>query len=138
MVNIPINIGELDTELQFSFSRSSGPGGQHVNKVNTRVELRFNVILSQILKEEQKEILQEKLANKLNQEGVLIIISQASRSQIDNKKDTIEKFYILINECLTPQKKRKPTRITKAVKAKRLKEKKEHAEKKDRRRFDAQ
>jgi len=131
-----INLGTLDKELQFSFSRSSGPGGQHVNKVNTRVELRFHILLSQILTDEQKETLNEKLANQINQEGELIIISQVTRSQLKNKHEAINKFYLLINEALKPKKKRKPTRITKSAKEKRLKEKKEQAEKKDRRKFD--
>ena len=134
----PLNIynNELDTELRYTFSKSSGPGGQHVNKVNTKVELRFNVTLSQILNEEQIEIINQKLANQINQEGELILISQATRSQLKNKKEAIEKFYILINEALKPKKKRKPSRITKSAKEKRLKEKKEHSEKKDRRKFD--
>lgn len=134
----PLNIyiNELYTELSYNFSRSSGPGGQHVNKVNTRVELRFNVLLSQVLNEEQKEIISEKLANQINQEGEFIIISQATRSQLKNKKEAIEKFYNLINKALKPKKKRKPSRITKSAKERRLKEKKEHSEKKDRRKFE--
>lgn len=131
-----INLGILDKELQFSFSKSSGPGGQHVNKVNTRVELRFHIFLSQILTDDQKGTLNKKLANQINQEGELIIISQATRSQLKNKHEAINKFYILLNEALKPKKKRKPSRITKSAKEKRLKEKKEQAEKKDRRKFD--
>jgi len=128
--------GSLDHELSFSFSRSSGPGGQHVNKVNTKVELRFNVHSSTILDDRQKEILQEKLVNQISQDGELIIVAQATRSQLQNKQDAIEKFYALVNRALTPQKKRKATRITKAAKEKRLKDKKELSEKKSRRRFD--
>ena len=128
--------GVLDKELKFAFSRSGGPGGQHVNKVNTKVELRFNIDLSQVLEEEQKEIIKDKLAIPISQSGDLIIISQATRSQLKNKEEAIEKFYLLINQALKPKKKRKPTKISKGAIEKRLKEKKELAEKKSRRKLD--
>ena len=126
---------ELDNELKFSFSRSGGPGGQHVNKVNTKVELRFNIAKSQILLEDEKPILLEKLANQINQEGELIVIAQETRSQLKNKAKALEKFYDIINKALTPKKKRKPKTISKAAKEKRLKDKKEQSEKKERRRL---
>lgn len=125
-----IIFGTIDSELQFSFSRSSGPGGQHVNKVNTRAELRFNVSLSKILNEEQKELLFEKLAKQLNQEDEIIIISQATRSQLKNKEDAIEKFYKLINQALFIKKKRKPSKVSRARKEQRLLAKKQQGEKK--------
>lgn len=125
-----IIFGTLDSELQFSYSRSSGPGGQHVNKVNTRAELRFHVSLSKILTEEQKELLLEKLEKQLNQENEIIIISQATRSQLKNKEDAIEKFYKLINQALFIEKKRKPSKVSKAAKEKRLLAKKQQGEKK--------
>jgi len=128
-------VNELDTELKFSFSRSGGPGGQNVNKVNTKVELRFLLYASQILSEEQKVLLLEKLNNQLSQMGELIVTSQETRSQLKNKQNAIEKFYEIINKALKPKKKRKPTRISKTAKEKRLKEKQEHSEKKDRRRL---
>ncbi len=130
-----IYTSELDNELNFSFSRSGGPGGQHVNKVNTKVELRFNIANSQSLSEEEKAILLEKLAKQINQEGELIVIAQDTRSQLKNKSKAIEKFYDIINKALKPKKKRKPTSISKAAKEKRLKQKRELAEKKERRRF---
>jgi ribosome-associated protein len=111
---------DLYTEFVFSASRSGGPGGQNVNKVNTKVELRFNVALSQILSDEEKTILQEKLANKLTLDGELIVVSQSERSQIMNKERCIEKFYDMIEKALTPQKPRKATRPTKASKTRRL------------------
>ena len=126
---------ELDNELNFSFSRSGGPGGQHVNKVNTKVELRFAIADSMILAEEEKAILLEKLAKQINQEGELIVIAQETRSQLKNKSKAIEKFYDIINKALKPKKKRKPTSVSKAAKEKRLKQKRELAEKKERRRF---
>ena len=130
-----IYTNELDNELNFSFSRSGGPGGQHVNKVNTKVELRFNIANSQSLSEEEKVILLEKLAKQTNQEGELIVIAQDTRSQLKNKSKAKEKFYDIINKALKTKKKRKPTIISKAAKEKRLKGKRELSEKKERRRF---
>ena len=125
----------LNTELNFIFSRSSGPGGQNVNKVNTKVELRFNVTDSFILSEEDKLIISSKLANKISNDGELIIISQATRSQLKNKEDAILKFYDIINAALKPVKKRKPSTVSKAAKEKRLKDKKIVSQKKARRNF---
>ena len=120
-------------ELRFNFSKSSGPGGQSVNKVNTKVELRFGINESSILSQEQKETIKHKLSSKINQDGELIITSQEKRSQIQNKELVIEKFYALINKVLTPRKRRLRTKATQASKEKRLKNKKEHSEKKNRR-----
>ncbi len=127
--------GLLDKELAFVFSRSGGPGGQHVNKVNTKVELRFDVHASSLLDDELKKLILENLKNHINKEGVLIVVSQESRSQMKNKEKAIEKFYEIINKALQPKKIRKATKITKEAKEKRLKEKKELAEKKERRRL---
>lgn len=129
-------IGILDHELKFSFSRSSGPGGQHVNKVNTKVELRFSIDQSQKLNEEQKQIIRTKLSSKINQEGELILVVQEKRSQIQNKALAIEKFYTMINIALTPRKKRLISRATRASKEKRLTLKKEQSEKKSRRKWE--
>lgn len=126
---------ELNTELNFSFSRSSGPGGQNVNKVNTKVELRFNINNSAILSEEEKFLLISKLEKQISNENELIIISQATRSQLNNKEDAILKFYDIINKALKPQKVRKPSKVTKAAKERRLKHKKVVSEKKVRRNF---
>lgn len=123
----------FDSEIVFSASRSSGPGGQNVNKVNTKVELRFNIPNSNLLSDSEKEILLEKLKNKINKEGDLILVSQEERSQIKNKEKVLQKFYELINEALTPPKKRKPTKPSKARKEKRLEEKKITSEKKSQR-----
>jgi len=131
-----IHTGILDKEFIFSYSRSSGPGGQHVNKVNTKVELRFHIDKSMILTDKQKNTLKEKLKSYLNQEDELIIVAQATRSQLKNKQEAIDKFYQLIHKALKPQKKRIPTSITKTAIEKRLKEKKELSEKKNRRRLD--
>ncbi len=128
-----LNSRDFSSEFSFSASRSSGPGGQHVNKVNTKVELRFDVMNSSLLTPDEKELILEKLSNKINQEGELVLVYQRSRSQVKNKERVIEKFYELLTGALTPQKKRRPTKPSQAVKEKRLEEKRAQAEKKDRR-----
>jgi len=122
---------QLKNELKFSASRSSGPGGQNVNKVNTRVELRFPVLLSTILADEQKKILLQKLKNRMNSEGELLIFSDVERSQLRNKEKTITIFFQLIEKALTPAKKRLKTKPTASSKQKRLQNKKQHAQKKE-------
>jgi ribosome-associated protein len=94
----------LDAELQFQFSRSSGPGGQNVNKVNSKVELRFNIPNSQILDETEKATLFEKISSKIDTEGNLIIQSQEKRSQIQNKEIAVRKFYDLLKNAFHKKK----------------------------------
>lgn len=117
-------------ELVFSASRSSGPGGQHVNKVNTCVELRFNVTASSLLTEIEKQTIIKKLKSVLTSEGEIIIVSQTERSQLRNKENSIEKFNTLLNKALTKRKRRIPTKATKASLIKRLETKRKQAEKK--------
>jgi len=121
------------TELHFSASRSSGPGGQNVNKVSTRMELRFDVAGSLLLTDQEKELILEKLAARINSAGELIVVSQSERTQLQNKEKVIEKFYALITRALTPRKQRKPTRPSVASKEARLEEKRQQGEKKERR-----
>jgi ribosome-associated protein len=120
-------------ELHFSASRSSGPGGQHVNKVSTKMELRFHVASSALLSDAEKELILEKLATRINSAGELILVSQSERSQLQNREKVIEKFYTLLTRALTPRKKRKPTRPSKASKEERLEAKRQQSEKKERR-----
>jgi ribosome-associated protein len=115
---------KLDDEFIFSNSRSSGPGGQNINKVSTKVELRFNIIKSKSLSESEKLLISEKLRNKINRDGELIVVSQSERSQYKNKKKVIEKFYILLSKALTLKTKRIPTAPTGSSKEKRLEGKK--------------
>lgn len=130
MENI-LNNRDFINEFIFSASRSGGPGGQNVNKVSSKIELRFNVKESNLLSIEEKEIILVKLINKINHEGELVLVSQTERSQLANKEKVIEKFYSLISKALTTQKKRKPTKPTKTSKEKRLESKKIIAEKKN-------
>ena len=120
----------FEKEFSFRMSRSSGKGGQHVNKVSTRVELLFNVLDSKILDEDEKTLVVKNLAAIISQEGILQIASQAFRSQIRNKENTIEKFYEKIEKALTIEKPRKKTKKPKSLNEKRLKDKKIQAEKK--------
>ncbi len=111
---------DLEKEFIFSASRSGGPGGQNVNKVSTKVELRFNVLQSRAFTDEEKALILTRLKNKINKENELILISQVERSQLANKEVVTDKFYDLISRALTFKKKRKSTKPTKASKLKRL------------------
>jgi ribosome-associated protein len=108
------------SELRLSATKSSGPGGQNVNKVSSKVELRFNVKESNLLSIEEKEIILSKLKNKINKDGELLLVSQVGRSQLANKEKVIDKFYLLLSKTLTPKKKRKITTLSKQSKEKRL------------------
>lgn len=115
-----VNIPDLSSEFQFFTSRSSGPGGQNVNKVNSKVELRFDIQNSSLLTDDQKEILHTKLATKITSEGILSVVSQRDRSQLANKEDAIEKLYLLISKALKPVIRRRKTKPTKSSVEKRL------------------
>jgi ribosome-associated protein len=114
---------DFSKEFVFKTSRSGGPGGQNVNKVSTKVELRIDLNSSRLFTEEEKNILAVKLRTRINSDGELIIVSQTERSQLKNKEDAISKFYSIIEKALTPKKKRRPSRPTLASKTRRLKKK---------------
>ena len=128
----------LESEFTFKTSRSGGSGGQHVNKVSTKVELDFDVVNSKILTDEQKDIITNKLAARITVEGILQVICQTERSQLRNKIAAIAKFHELIDACFVVIKKRKVTKVSKAVKERRLLAKKRNAEIKKLRRNDCE
>lgn len=124
---------QLEAECRFSASRSSGPGGQNVNKVNTRVELRFSVSDSQILDEDQKNTVLKKLKNRINWESELYLASESERTQLRNKTQVTALFFELLEKALTPARKRYKTKPTLASRVKRKESKKQLSEKKSRR-----
>lgn len=130
MRNSELNGESLSTEITFTASKSGGPGGQHVNKVNTKVTLKFDILQSELLTERQKEQIKEKLSTKISNQGVLVLSSSNKRSQLMNKQSVIKKFNVLLRKVFEVKKKRKPTKPGKAAIEKRLKSKKLHSNKK--------
>jgi ribosome-associated protein len=126
----PITAALLGNELVFTTSRSSGPGGQNVNKVNTKVTVKFDVERSQVLTPEEREVIFRKLHSKITTEGVLMISSQESRSQLQNKEAVIARLETLLTKAFEKKKVRKATKPSKGAVQKRIKKKKQHAEKK--------
>ena len=120
----------LISEVTFKAVRSSGAGGQHVNKVSSKVMLSFDVLKSEALSEEEKELLLKRLSTKLTKQHILILNSDESRSQHKNKELVTKRFIDLINEGLIVPKERKPTKIPKSVVKKRQEDKRKHSIKK--------
>lgn len=116
------------SELGFRTSRSSGPGGQHVNKTETRVELLFDVAGSPSLTDAQRDRLLAKLRSWLDSDGVLHLVSEQSRSQFRNRADAIARFVDLLHDALRPVKARKATRVPRGVQEHRLQQKKQRGD----------
>lgn len=125
-----MDIDLLKSELTYKYVRSSGSGGQNVNKVSSKAELYFDLVNSQVFNDDEKRKLSEFLNNRLTKDGVLILASDESRSQFRNKALVTQRFLELIEEGLKEDKERIPTKIPRAVKRKRLKAKRITAEKK--------
>jgi len=125
-----IKSDDLLQELEFKTSKSGGPGGQHANKVNTKVTLRFDVANSTLLSSQEKKTIKRKLASRISKEGVLILTASDKRSQLENKKTVLKKLESLLAKAFRRKRIRKPTKPTKASKKKRLEKKKHRGEKK--------
>lgn len=116
-----------NSELRFSYARSSGPGGQHVNKVNTKATLYFDVVSSSSLSEFDKQRILSRLAGRISKSGIMRVSSLKHRSQAANRQAAIERFGELLAEALRERKKRRPTRPSLASKEKRIALKKQRA-----------
>jgi ribosome-associated protein len=114
-------------ELSFTASHSSGPGGQNVNKVSSRVTLWFDLVNSPSLSPEDKELIMRRLATRIGKDGVLRVICQQTRSQVENKELAIERFAQLLRDAMKQVPVRKKTRVSKGAKLRRLEEKRKHS-----------
>ena len=121
-------------EFEFDFVRSSGPGGQNVNKVNTKAVMRWNICMSPSLPAQVRHRFMEKHKRRINQDGILVLTSQRFRDRGRNIADCLAKLQHLLVQVASPPKPRKPTRPSKASKAKRRRQKTALSEKKQRRR----
>ena len=136
MATIAINrdVTVDDGELDFSFARSGGPGGQHANTSSTKVELRWNVDMSAALDDEQKRRIRQRLAGRINAEGVLVLQASEYRSQTRNREAVVARFATLLAEALQTQASRRPTKPTRAARRRRLDAKRRRSETKSLRR----
>ena len=123
MIAITNDISIAESELSFTASRSSGPGGQNVNKVSTRVTLRFDLEGTPHLTAEQKALIRRRLATRISKEGVLSVSSQRHRSQSANREAATERFVDLLQQALEVDPDRRPTRVPKRIDRRRLEEK---------------
>ena len=126
---------DFTKELNFKTSRSSGAGGQNVNKVETSVTVMWKVSDSEFFNERQKDLISEKLKNRINLDGLLFLSVSESRTQLQNKKIAIEKILDLVNKALIIPKFRAKTKPTRSSVEKRIQQKKQNSDKKENRRF---
>ena len=128
MIEITRSLQIPEHELRMECTRGTGPGGQNVNKVETCVTLCFDVEGSDSLGPGQRARIREALSSRITTEGVLRITSRKHRTQLANRRAVLERFVELLQAALAPQKKRKPTRATKASKERRLKAKRQRGD----------
>lgn len=121
-------------ELRYRYSRGHGPGGQHVNRTASQVELIWDVKNSPSLSKTQRHRIEQALASRIDKEGLLHLTAGERRSQLQNKREVTERFVTLLQEAIKPRKRRIPTAPSEAAKEKRLQEKRRHATKKQLRR----
>ena len=128
--NGKLNSAMLNRELDFTASRSEGPGGQNVNKVNSKITLRWDITNSLIISDEEKKQIKDKLSSFITKDGILILSAQDKRSQLQNKEAVMQKLDWLLSKAFEIKKQRKATKPSKAAKAERIRKKKLLSEKK--------
>jgi ribosome-associated protein len=133
MIEINNQLSIPEDELTFTASRAGGPGGQHVNKVSTRVTLRFDVAGSPWLSAAQKNRIAQQLATRMTREGVLRVACGKHRSQAANRAEAVERFAELLREALKRRKRRRSTKVPEAERKRRLEQKRRRARLKQRR-----
>ena len=133
MIDITDRIAIPDSEITFTSARSSGPGGQHVNKVSSRVTLHFNILTSQSLSTAQKQRLLSRLRTRISKDGILRVVTQKYRSQAANRQAAVARFVMLLQEALTPRRPRLPMATPAAAQEQRLQEKRQRSQRKQQR-----
>ncbi len=134
MLRINDHLSIDETELDYEFARSSGPGGQNVNKVETKVTLKLDIAASRSLTDLQKTRISENLASRITKDGVLRVTSQRHRTREANRHAAIARFIELLDDALAVRAERRPTKVSRAAKRRRIEEKKRRSQKKAMRR----